>query len=131
MPEPGLIGKMERSYAETMLWATTKYDEYPDCDKSYDSLGYSTQDISKDAWRKIREDCEGFLELVRDDEAAAYEELVMDLERAGHDFFLTRERHGANFRDGHWQNSNLFWKWAITFGSVDLYVNSNGEVEIQ
>jgi hypothetical protein len=131
MPEPGGIGKMERGYAETMLWATTKYDEYENCDKSYEYLNYSADDLSKEAWRQIREDCEGFLELVREDEPAAWEELVLDLERAGHDFFLTRERHGAGFWDGDWVNGTLLTKWSHTFGTVNLYVNDNGEIEIQ
>lgn len=125
------LSKMEQSYAETMLWATDTWDENGNSTGTYEYQNYSPDDISKDAWRKIREYCEGFLELVREDEPSAYEEIIGDLERAGHDFFLTREGHGANFRDGQWYNGDLFWKWAKTFGDVNLYVNDNGEIEIQ
>lgn len=50
-------------------------------------------------------------------------------ERAGHDFWLTRNRHGAGFWDrGLGALGDRLTDAAHAFGEVYLYVNDDGEV---
>ena len=50
-------------------------------------------------------------------------------EQAGHDFWLTRNRHGAGFWNGDWFNvSGSLTQLAQTFGEADLYVGDDGRI---
>ena len=49
---------------------------------------------------------------------------------AGHDFALTRNRHGVGFWDGDWPvYGDLLTKLAHSFGEIELYVSDEGEIE--
>jgi hypothetical protein len=52
----------------------------------------------------------------------------VDSERGGHDFWLTRNRHGAGFWDGDWERGAELTKAAHTFGGIDLFVGDDGRV---
>lgn len=44
--------------------------------------------------------------------------------QAGHDFWLTRNGHGAGFWDGGWpKHGDVLTKAAKVYGSVDLYLH--------
>lgn len=49
---------------------------------------------------------------------------------AGHDFWLTRNGHGAGFWDGDWPKpyGTQLTKAAKAFGSVSLYLGDNGKI---
>lgn len=51
-------------------------------------------------------------------------------ERAGHDFWLTRNGHGAGFWDGDWPDAvgDRLTKASEAFGSCDLYVGDDGRL---
>tara|TARA_Y100000310_G_scaffold211910_1_gene212676 strand:+ start:679 stop:1104 length:426 start_codon:yes stop_codon:yes gene_type:complete len=63
---------------------------------------------------ELKADCLGFLtqsiELIGDDE----------YERAGSDFHLTRNGHGAGFWDGDWENGDELTELSEPFGSCEL-----------
>lgn len=111
------------SYLETALWSSTdnsRDDGGDPLDDNYDVI-----DFTADAIRQAIEDCDGFRAYVREvmGEDAA-DELDERDELAGHDFWLTRNRHGAGFWDGDWESGgDELTEAAHTFGSVDLYVH--------
>ncbi len=51
-------------------------------------------------------------------------------ERAGHDFWLTRNGHGAGFWDGDWPKpyADTLTQAAKAFGECDLYVGDDGAI---
>lgn len=58
-----------------------------------------------------------------------------DAERAGHDFWLTRNRHGAGFWDRHSDEpgriiGRQLTELAHAYGEVDLYVSDDGMIEV-
>lgn len=92
-----------RQYVITMLWSSNdETDEYggDPLDEHYDP-----SDLSDCAWAKVIEDCNKFWSDNYDD---LTEENVLvpgcPLERGGHDFWLTRNGHGAGFWDGDWED---------------------------
>lgn len=104
-----------RAYVETALWSST--------DENGESLdGLFTIDDLSDATRQVmREDCADFL-------AQHIDDVADDLSRAGHDFWLTRNRHGAGFWDGDWSEEigKVLTQSSHNYGSVDLYAGDDG-----
>jgi len=51
-------------------------------------------------------------------------------EKAGHDFWLTRNGHGAGFWDGDWQEpaGAELSKASKAFGEINLYVSDDGKL---
>jgi hypothetical protein len=110
------------AYIEAMLWTTDDDNENP-LDKNYDAT-----DIAPDALKKIKADCAKFQEAA----AAAIAEADRGAERAGHDFWLTRNGHGAGFWDGDWKEphgTNLT-KLSKEFGMCDAYLGDDGLIYI-
>lgn len=99
------LGTFTRSYIETALWCTSieegfatywsaKYGEDFAPDTSMESFGFTIVDLDSSARLTMAQDCEAFQTANADDLADC------DATRAGHDFWLTRNRHGAGFWDG-------------------------------
>lgn len=103
------------SYIETALWSSVGEDEKP-LDDSYDE-----SDVSESALKEFRKDCVAFL---RDNAKL----IGSKYRAAGHDFWLTRNHHGAGFWDGDWEDGDALTEAAHAFGSVDLYVSDDGKV---
>lgn len=104
------------AYVECALWAET--------DNSDDSGGdpldknYSPEDIHSATLREIVRECADFQEHNRD----LYRELWTD-EQAGHDFWLTRQGHGAGFWDrGHGEIGDKLTEASKAYGEVYLHV---------
>ena len=105
------------SYIECALWASVDENGEP-----LDGL-YSIDDLAPSTLASMREDCEAF----QRDEAEHL--ATRDApERAGHDFWLTRNRHGAGFWDGDWPepSASKLTDASHTYGSCDLYVGDDG-----
>lgn len=105
-----------RAYIEAALWSSTDDDGNP-LDENY-----STGDISDETKEKMYADCAKFQELAGD--------LIDDSSKAGHDFWLTRNGHGAGFWDGDWPEpaATQLTKLARRFGEYDLYVGDNDTI---
>src|SRR5262245_47334868 len=95
-----------RSYIEAALWSSTAYGHPDDngngnFDTSFQSANYDIDDLSPALLAHVIEDCANFqrqnaiLLSIADYRRAEYS----DSELAGHDFWLTRNRHGAGFWD--------------------------------
>jgi len=110
------IDVMFDQYVETALWSSTDGDGKP-----LDSLDADVADSTQD---KMRQDVESF--------ARHNAKLIAgNWSQAGHDFWLTRNRHGAGF----WEKSDwperegkLLTDAAHAYGEVYLYVGDDGMI---
>jgi hypothetical protein len=114
------------AYIKCALWSSPDESGKADClDANYD-----IEDLAPETLAKIIEDCNAF----RESEQAgfllaeAYQCISYDPSHAGHDFWLTRNGHGAGF----WDRSELgelgeqLSEKARAFKSVDLYTGDDG-----
>lgn len=106
-----------RSYVETALWSSTDDEGDP-----LDSV-YTIDDIAPETLEAMRADCADFMEANAFDIGTQYE-------RAGHDFWLTRNRHGAGFWDGDWEREagQRLTANSHAYGSVDLYIGDDSRI---
>ena len=95
-----------RGYALAMLWANTHYLNDAEGTRSVDPYAWQSPDADwpNDAFSvtsrgKIHEDCAGFVTECADLLTKAADEHGYTAGQAGHDFALTRNRHGAGFWD--------------------------------
>lgn len=112
-----------RAYIHAALWSSTDDNGTP-----LDSK-YEVEDIAPDTLKVIIEDCKQFQQqnssLFTDCLRSGGE--YTDDERAGHDFWLTRNGHGAGFWDGDWPTTGeRLDKAAKKFGEAELYVGDDG-----
>lgn len=106
-------------YLETALWSSIDENEEP-----YD-INYSIDDFSEEAIKQATKDCDDFFDLAGD--------LVADIEMSdiGHDFWLTRNRHGAGFWDrGLGEIGEKLTDIAHSFGSSDVYLGDDGKLHL-
>lgn len=127
MPTPRMDA-FTRAYFEAALWASTDNSD----DQGGDPLdkNYSNGDIADATRDKMIADCADFQQrfsnLLEDDESPAIEKWGRD-ELAGHDFWLTRNGHGAGFWDGNWpKNGDALTEASKEYGEFDLYVGDDG-----
>jgi hypothetical protein len=90
------------------------------------------QDISMVSMAKIKEDCKNFQKEVADagidfDEICLKSSEYSPEELAGHDFWLTRNHHGAGFWDGDWKEPEAVELTRIAHTYGEVYVHLDGE----
>ena len=108
------INSFIESYLECALWSSTDDDEDP-LDDNYD-----VDNFSESALNEMRKDCINFCK------ENAQHLTDIDPEQAGHDFWLTRNRHGAGFWDrGLGEVGVILTDAAHVYGSIDLVVSDN------
>lgn len=102
-----------------------------DCDSSLShDLNFGHDDLSAAAARDMEADVEGFIKSCLQERPNCFD--CMDDAAIGHDFWLTRNGHGAGFWDrGLGELGEYLTAMSKPFGSAMLYVNANGEVECQ
>ena len=105
-----------KAYLETALWSSSDND-----DKPLDE--YNSTDIADETINEMIKDCEKF-------QSENCEDISSDLSRAGHDFWLTRNGHGAGFWDGDWDDEigKKLTKASETYGEFTLYVGNDGKI---
>lgn len=84
---------MVQAYLVAALW--TSNDEENEQGGNPLDENYTIADIAPDSIQQAIEDCSKFFLENMDD-------LNCNLEQVGHDFWLTRNHHGAGFWDGDW-----------------------------
>lgn len=107
-----------RAYIECMLWSSTD-DSTPQGGDPLDA-NYSADDISPDAMEKIVDECNRF-----QSENRRYLRYRND-SHGGHDFWLTRNRHGCGFWETpEWPelSGRKLTKAAHAFGEQNPYVH--------
>ncbi len=111
------------AYIECALWSST--DNADDSGGEPLDKNYDASDLSEETLGAFKRDCEAFLEANGDD----LDESTLAPEQAGHDFWLTRNGHGAGFWDrGLGELGERLSKAAKVYGSVDLIVGSDGKI---
>lgn len=125
------------SYIKTALWSS--YDESDDNGGHPMDENYSPGDLADETVKAMRADVEDFLrciELEDPDVFDAMEGTVWeDPGQVGHDFWLTRNGHGAGFWDrysdvprGAQELGAFLTRWSKHYGSADLYVGDDGKI---
>lgn len=102
-------------YLIAALWSST--------DAKGEPLGsiYSLDDVSTEALSKALEDCTEFIQ------RCGPRLRPLEPEQVGHDFWLTRNGHGAGFWDrGLGVLGELLSEAARSFGECELYVGDDG-----
>lgn len=105
-------------YLVCALWSSTDSDDSP-----LDAI-YSVTDISIHTTDLMKADCKAFYEA----NSALWEDAIgYSDSRAGHDFWLTRNHHGAGFwdREEIRETRDKLTEIAHVYGGFDLYVGDN------
>jgi hypothetical protein len=106
-----------RAYLYCALWSSTDDDGDP-----LDS-NYEYEDFSAECLAESLEDCRKFLELAGE---------FSDYDRAGHDFWLSRNGHGSGFFDSPEiygeERAEFLQKESGKFPEVDLYIGDDGKI---
>lgn len=107
------------SYTETALWASVGDDDEP-LDKTFGSGQFA-----ESAAREIADELYDFVTQNWADLAA------LDPSQAGHDFFLTRNHHGAGFWDrGLGELGERLTKASHAYGTSEVYEGDDGELYV-
>jgi hypothetical protein len=104
-------------YITCALWSSTDNDGEP-LDATYD-----ISDLHAGTEHNMFEELKDFVKLLEKENVDWSD---WSEEQVGHDFWLTRNGHGAGFWDRGLENGDVLTKWAKTFGSCDLYVGDDG-----
>lgn len=116
-PQVRDLDEFTLAYLWCALWSSTDDNGEPlDAD-------YSVHDFDPETLCKAVEECRSFQE-------SHWDYIYHDLSRAGHDFWLTRNGHGAGFWDGDWEKlvGDLLTRASKSYGEVDLYVGDDGKI---
>ena len=107
------------AYIEAALWSSMDNSDEQGGEPL--DANYGLDDIAPETLASIVADCKAFQEAHADD-------IGGELELAGHDFWLTRNGHGAGFFDGDWDDEvgQRLTEASDVLGSVDLYVGDDG-----
>lgn len=118
-----------RAYLDCALWSSSIGPGH-DCaeDTSLQSAGYDLDDMAAESLATMREECKAFY----DANVSAWGEHWSD-EQAGHDYWLTRNRHGAGFWDRYARGDGYSIGTRLTDashsdGERDLYIGDDGKI---
>jgi hypothetical protein len=122
---------------EAALWSSN--DESDDTGGNPMDESFGIEDIAEEPLARLTADCQRFQasaawlaviegEDPRTDRRASHGYSIEA--SAGHDFWLTRNGHGAGFWDGDWKepHGTALDELAKSFGQVDLYVGDDGRL---
>ena len=111
-----------RSYLQTAIWSST--DEHGE---PLDA-NYGIEDLAPETLKQMTEDCSAFQETNAEWITTDHCRKSDCTSQAGHDFWLTRNSHGAGFWDGDWSKDadKALTACSKAYGSVDLYVGDDG-----
>ncbi len=125
------MNDMTRGYLTAALWLATDGEAGEiQLDRTH-----SLDDIAPASVAKAEADCAAFLARVTPADQATYTEALnrpgewSGEEHMGHDFWLTRNRHGVGFWDrGLGDLGERLTELAHSFGETDLYLGDDGKL---
>lgn len=129
--DSAVLDTFTAAYVEAALWLTI-IDLH---DESCRDNGYAAEHMAPETLERIRADCALFQErygdLLTDDNLVDTGDVDVE-SRAGHDFWLTRNGHGAGFWDGRWRGpvGDVLDKASKAFGEIDLYVGDDHKLHL-
>jgi hypothetical protein len=118
------LDDMVTAYVECALWAGYDWtkDESGESHAPLDE-NYGPDDLSTEALDAIRTECRDFYRANAQDLAS------VTAEQAGHDFYLTRNGHGAGFWDrGLGDLGDRLSAATKPYGTSDLYAGDDGKL---
>ena len=127
-----LFRQFVRGYITCALWSST--DESDESGGEPMDANYDADDLTEDARKRIDDDCEAFMlanmaDLVEYTQRYAPTGEYEVWECAGHDFWLTRNHHGAGFWDrGLRELGDRLTKAAHVYGEINLLVTDDDKV---
>lgn len=117
------LDDMVDGYAECAVWAGLEWPTDQNKEPQPLDNNYSTDDIAPEAMASIRQECSDFYDANADDLTE------WSGGSAGHDFFLTRNGHGAGFWDrGLGAIGDRLSDAARVYGESDLYPADDGKL---
>lgn len=133
------VEQFVRGYVEAALWSTMDESDAGGGRPLDENFGPA--DIARSSLKSMRRECARFLKQNRRQLAAYGKHLIRrggsssSMERAGRDFWLTRNGHGAGFwsRDydaGQEDVGDRLTVAAHRFGASDLYVGDDGHLYV-
>jgi len=143
-----ILTNVTDSYLETALWSSVDYNE--DGEGEEFDANYCVDDFTEDARSAAESDCRALIELMMNTDCSAHGEYdnlfdaaddLQGYERIGHDFWLTRNGHGAGFWDGDYVSRThnqdygkmiceLLYAEFGRYSELNLFADGEGCVEI-
>ena len=121
----GVMDKFTQAYMEAALWTSTD-ESTPQGGEPMDR-NYSIDDIAEETRERMQRDCTAFQNANVIPEYHHGE--CTDEEMAGHDFWLTRNGHGAGFWDrGLGEIGERLTEASKGYGEFSLYVSDDGKI---
>lgn len=127
----GEFYQLTLGYVGCLKWSST--DTY----KGVEDTSLEGFDMSKEAWAKSADDCRAFYTAHRADVAEAAAQFSSAVDRTGyghvgHDFWLTRNGHGAGFWDGDLPEAlgRRLTQASMDAGEVSPYIGDDGRVHV-
>lgn len=119
--KPQCLELFIQDYIACALWSSTGEDDEP-LDRRFANRNDDSEVFAPETLKAMREECRKFCE-----QNSEHIESV-DYQLAGHDFWLTRNGHGAGFWDGDWPDpqADILTESSKQFGEVWLYVGDDG-----
>lgn len=118
------------AYVTCALWSST----YEDGERDDKPLDDGEHDLATETADKMLLDCADFFSYC---EAEGIDPLpdyghgqYCNAELSGHDFWLTRNGHGAGYWDRGLDTGDVLTSAAKTFGSSNLYVGDDGMIHV-
>lgn len=116
MTAPAKLDAFTKQYIATAFWSSNDDDGEPL------ENNYTIDDLARETLATMIADCEKF----QADNSAMIQGRESD---AGHDFWLTRNGHGAGFWDGDWKDhGDALTQASKKFAEIDLYIGDNGKI---
>lgn len=123
------VDELLSGYVECALWSSLDQSE-PNGGSPLDE-NYRREDIAPEALTSMHVDCAAFLTVHSEDLDTLVIHERYSYARAGHDFWLTRNHHGAGFWDrGFDALGERLTAAAHAFGESDLYVGDDGKLYV-
>lgn len=119
-----------KAYVDCALWASND-DTNPDVGDNPLDDNYFWTDIDSSTLQEMIEDCLKFqkqnADLINNDNSINRTNFSPE-EHAGHDFWLTRNRHGCGFWDGDWREpaASKLTESSKSFGDYNITASGKG-----
>jgi hypothetical protein len=125
------VDNFTAGYIDCALWASMVYDENG-VDTEPMNRNHTPLDIASESIESMKSDCADFQTAQLAYLSEAYTNDRYNRELAGHDFWLTRNHHGAGYWDrGLGPVGDILSKAAHVYGSSDLYIGDDRKVYVQ
>lgn len=122
------LDEMVAAYVECALWAGLDWSGMAEGDDNPEPLdaAHDADDLAPATLKEIREECRQFIV------SEARDLAEIDASQAGHDLYLTRNRHGAGFWDrGLGERGDRLAAAARVWGTSELYAGDDGKLYAQ